>query len=111
MTLTSDLTNPAHPGVWLRKELAGHPMTMRQLAQQLRVTEPTIRVLLSGRGGLSATMALRFEKAFGICADTALQMQAAYDLAQARSRADEITVGRVRRPGSAGWAGNVSHAG
>ena len=34
-------------------------------------------------------MALRFEKAFGISADTLLLMQAGYDLARARARARE----------------------
>jgi antitoxin HigA-1 len=40
-------------------------------------------------------MAIRFEKAFGIKADTMLRMQAAYDLAQARLREREIVVDRV----------------
>jgi hypothetical protein len=45
--------------------------------------------------GLSVEMAIRFEKAFGIKADTMLRMQAAYDLAQARMRQREIVVERV----------------
>ena len=39
-------------------------------------------------------MAIRFEKAFGIPAATMLRMQAAWDLAQAELRADEIKVER-----------------
>ena len=42
-------------------------------------------------------MALRFEKAFGISADTLLRMQAGYDLAQARERAGELKVERVQQ--------------
>jgi plasmid maintenance system antidote protein VapI len=41
-------------------------------------------------------MALRFEKAFGISAETMLRMQAAWDLAQARMREGELKVVRVR---------------
>ncbi len=42
--------------------------------------------LLNCHSGLSAEMALRFEQAFGVRADTMLRMQAAHDLAQARAR-------------------------
>jgi plasmid maintenance system antidote protein VapI len=41
-------------------------------------------------------MAIRFEKAFGIRADTLLRMQAAYDLSEARDHADEIRVEPLR---------------
>ena len=37
-------------------------------------------------------MAIRFEKAFGIRADTLLRMQTAYDLAQAREHESDIRV-------------------
>lgn len=40
-------------------------------------------------------MAIRFEKAFRLNADTMLRMQAAYDLAQARAREREIVVDTV----------------
>ena len=51
--------------------------------------------LLNGHQGLSAEMAIRFEKAFGLQADTLLRMQSAHELAEARAREDEIEVGRV----------------
>jgi plasmid maintenance system antidote protein VapI len=37
-------------------------------------------------------MAIRFEKAFGIKADTLLRMQTAYELAQARAHEDDIKI-------------------
>ncbi|MDQ3143620.1 MAG: addiction module antidote protein, HigA family, partial [Pseudomonadota bacterium] len=40
----------------------------------------------------SAEMAIRFEKAFGLKADTLLRMQSAHELAGARAREDEIHV-------------------
>jgi plasmid maintenance system antidote protein VapI len=40
-------------------------------------------------------MAIRFEKAFGVKADTLMRMQTAYDMAQARARADNIIVDKV----------------
>ncbi len=39
-------------------------------------------------------MALRFEKAFGIKADTLMRMQVAYELAQVRLRGEEPNVKR-----------------
>jgi len=46
--------------------------------------------LLNGNANLSADMAIRFEKAFGIKADTLLRMQTAYELAQAREHEQDI---------------------
>lgn len=51
--------------------------------------------LLDGNAGLSAEMAIRFEKVFGVKADTLMRMKAAYALAEARAREDEIVVEAV----------------
>ena len=51
--------------------------------------------LLNGRAGVSAEMAIRFEKAFGLRADTLLRMQAAHDLAEARAHEKDIHVDPV----------------
>lgn len=48
--------------------------------------------LLNGNADLSAEMAIRFEKAFGLKAATLTRMQAAHALAEARGREDEIVV-------------------
>lgn len=44
--------------------------------------------LLNGRTALSAAMAMRFEKTFGVSAETLMRIQTAYDLAQLREHAD-----------------------
>ena len=75
-----------HPGRWLRAELVEpHGLSVTEAAQKLRVTRQAMSNLLGGRAGLSAEMAIRFEKAFGVRADTLMRMQAAFDLAQARA--------------------------
>ena len=51
--------------------------------------------LLNGNAGLSAEMAIRFEKAFGLLADTLMRMQSAHELAQARAHEDRIDVDKV----------------
>jgi addiction module HigA family antidote len=82
-----------HPGLWLRAEIvepAG--LTVTQLAERLCVTRQAASNLLNGNAGLSPEMAIRFEKAFRLKADTLMRMQSAYALAQARAREDEIVV-------------------
>lgn len=82
-----------HPGLWLRAEIvepAGVSVT--DLAGRLHVTRQALSNLLNGSAGLSAEMAIRFEKAFGAKADTLMRMQSAYALAEARAREDEIVV-------------------
>ena len=81
----------AHPGEWLRAEIvepAGFSVT--ELADRLHVTRQAMSNLLDGNSGLSAEMAIRFEKAFGVKADTLMRMQSAWALAEARARESEI---------------------
>ena len=80
-----------HPGPWLRRSvLDHHAMTVTDAAAQLGISRQNMSMLLNGHAGLTAMMALRFEKAFGISAETLLRMQAGYDLAQARARVGEL---------------------
>lgn len=85
-----------HPGPWLRSEIVDpHGLSVTETAARLHVTRQAMSALLNSHAGLSAEMAIRFEKAFGLNADTMLRMQAAYDLAKARAREREIVVDRV----------------
>ena len=85
-----------HPGEWLRAEIvepAG--LNVTGLADHLGVSRQAMSKLLNGHQGLSADMAIRFEKAFGLKAETLMRMQAAYELAEARAHEDEIAVETV----------------
>ncbi len=87
----------AHPGIWLRTEIVEpFGLGVKETAEHLDVSRPTMSKLLNGRQDLSADMAIRFEKAFGVKADTLMRMQTAYDLAQARAHEKEIMVERVK---------------
>jgi addiction module HigA family antidote len=80
-----------HPGEWLRAEIvepAG--LSVTALAERLHVTRQAASNLLNGNAGLSAEMAIRFEKAFGLQAATLMRMQAAHELAGARAREAEF---------------------
>ena len=82
-----------HPGDWLRTEIIEPSgLNVTEAAERLHVTRQAMSNLLNGNAGLSAEMAIRFEKAFGLKADSMMRMQAAHELAQARLREDEIEV-------------------
>ena len=59
-----------------------------------RVTRQALNNLLNGKAGVSPEMAIRLSKAFGSTAETWLQMQLAYDLAQARKHESKSRVDR-----------------
>jgi len=75
--------NPAHPGEVLREYLP-EGLAVTEAAKRLGVTRQALSALLNGRAGVSAEMALRLEAALGTSAEMWLEMQAGYDLWQAR---------------------------
>jgi addiction module HigA family antidote len=85
-----------HVGAWLKAEIVDPAgISVTALAAHLGVSRQALSTLLNGNASLSADMAIRFEKAFGIKADTLLRMQTSHDLAQARQREADIRVGRL----------------
>lgn len=87
-----------HPGDWLKTEIVEpHGITVKALATHLGVSRQGLSNLLNGHAGLSTEMALRFEKAFGVRADTLLRMQLDHDLARLRERDEGIEVGRLAK--------------
>jgi len=72
-----------HPGDWLRSEIVEpNGLSVTDAARHLGVTRQAMSNLLNARAGLSADIAIRFEKAFGVKADTLLRMQATYETAR-----------------------------
>ena len=84
-----------HPGEWLKSEVVDvQGIAIGSLANAIGVSRQAVSALLNGRTALSADMAIRFEKLFGIKADTLCRMQTAYSLAQARSHEHKIKVNK-----------------
>lgn len=82
-----------HVGDWLKTEVVEPAsISVNDLANHIGVSRQAVSSLLSGNAGLSADMAIRFEKAYGVKADTLLRMQTCYELAQARRYEDNIKV-------------------
>lgn len=82
-----------HPGNFIRTciiEPLG--LSITDAARALAVTRPALSALLNSRASLTPEMALRIEKAFGQKMDDLLEMQTAYDIAQARLHEDKIQV-------------------
>ena len=84
---------PPHPGVFVREEILDElGLSVSDAAKVLDVRRATLSDLVNGNAALSAEMALRIEKAFGVKMETLLNMQAWHDAYAMRQRADEINV-------------------
>ena len=89
---------PPHPGVFVREEILDElGLSVSDAAKVLDVRRATLSDLVNENAALSAEMALRIEKAFGVKMETLLNMQAWHDAYAMRKRAGEITVKRYRR--------------
>ena len=86
--------NPLHPGEVVR-EFCLEPLGLSVTAAAgLGVTRKTLSELLNGHAGISPEMALRLSLGFGGSAESWLQQQALYDLAQARRKVPEMKIQR-----------------
>jgi addiction module HigA family antidote len=87
------MARPSHPGLFIRSEIIEpHGLSVTDAAKALGVTRPALSALLNGRAALSAEMALRVEKAFGVSMDTLLRMQTSYEIVETRRKASRIRV-------------------
>ena len=90
------MKNPPHPGLSVRHDcLEPLGLTVTEAARKLGVSRKQLSSIVNGRSGISPEMAIRLDRVFGGGAVTWHQLQAAYDLAQAMSRADSIKVERI----------------
>jgi addiction module HigA family antidote len=84
-----------HPGYLIRMEVIDRlRLTIREAADALGVTRQALSTLLNGRCSLTAEMAIRIDKAFGIAMEELMRLQLAYDIERARVREGEIRVAR-----------------
>ena len=88
-----------HPGPWLRRNVVEpYRLNVSTTAAHLGVSRLAMSNLLNGHAALSAEMAIRFEKAFGISAATLIRMQAAHDLAAAEAGSGKLDIARLPEP-------------
>ncbi len=97
MKLTMHPSLFVHPGPWLMRQVVEpYGLSVTQTAAHLGVSRQNMGMLLNGHASLTTMMALRFEKAFGVSADTLLRMQVGYDLAQVKLGDREPDVARLQ---------------
>ncbi|MEO6923136.1 MAG: HigA family addiction module antitoxin [Bryocella sp.] len=81
-----EMYDPCHPGEILRDHM-GASITVAALAKHLGMTRANLSMILNGRMGISATVALKLASAFPKTSPRLwLDLQSQYDLAQARRR-------------------------
>jgi len=91
------MKDPPHPGRSIRNAcLEPLGLSVTEGARILGVTRQALNNVVNGKSGISPEMAIRLTKAFGSTPETWLQVQLAYDLAQARKNERKIKVRRVR---------------
>ena len=91
------MKNPPHPGEVIREEvIKALGLTVTSAAAILGVRRATLSDVTTCKASVSAEMALRLEKAFGVSMDLLLKMQAGYDAAQARKHGGKIKVRRFK---------------
>jgi antitoxin HigA-1 len=95
------MKNPPHLGGFVRREiLEPLGLSVTDAASALDVTRQALSNLLNEKAALTADMALRLEKAFGVSMELLMRMQLAYDVAHARARERSIKVKRYRATGT-----------
>jgi addiction module HigA family antidote len=96
------MTNLPHPGLSVRHDcLEPLDLTVTEGASKLGVSRKQLSNVVNGRSGISPEMAIRLDMVFGGGAATWVQMQAAYDLAQALERSEPIELDRIAPEASA----------
>lgn len=89
------MKNPSHPGRVVRSMcLEPHALTVTAAAAGLGVSRQALNNLVNQKAAMSAEMAVRLEKGFGIKAEVWLGMQMAFDLAAAYRGARGMRVKR-----------------
>jgi len=96
------MKSPPHPGGYIR-EFVMEPLDLNvsEVAVLLQMTRQNLSRVINGHSSITAELALKLEKAFGIEAGTTLRMQAIYDEAQARKTMQSITKGIKPHPSAA----------
>ncbi len=89
------MLNPPHPGEVVR-ELCLEPLglSVTAAAEGLGVTRKTLSELVNGHTRITPEMALRLSMGFGGSAESWLQQQVFYDLAQTRKKASNLNIKR-----------------
>lgn len=83
----SAMYKPVHPGRIIRDDyLELLELTVKQMADSLKISRQTLTAILNERAGITPDMALRLSEALDTTAELWINLQRAYDLALARKK-------------------------
>jgi addiction module HigA family antidote len=85
MSYPIDNLPPIHPGIFLREEIEALDLSARKFAEHIHVPHNAVTGIMNGERSISAQMAIRLGQAFGTTPQYWLNLQAIYDLKQARA--------------------------
>ncbi len=89
---------PVHPGEVLREEfMKPLKLSASAVAKGLGVTQATVRLLIRGRRGVSAELALRLARYVGTTPEFWIGLQGQYDLDLAQDETEERIAKEVQR--------------
>lgn len=73
-----------HPGTFLQEEIEHRKLIKAHIAKELGIMPHHLSDLFKGRRNISASLAVKLEKALGISAEYWMNLQTSWDLQQAR---------------------------
>lgn len=82
------MKNPVHPGVLLKDNIEMLNISVTEFAFKIGVSRQIISKIINLKAGISVEMALKLSKAFSTTPEFWINMQVAYDLAQAKRTAN-----------------------
>ena len=100
---------PIHPGVRIKAEVFPAKMSVTKAAELIGVGRPALSNLLNGKASLSADMATRIEKAFGVPREDLLEMQAQYDAFKAKQKNTPVNAKMYVPPFLSFKANDIEH--
>jgi addiction module HigA family antidote len=108
MTRIKRSSTPPSPGEVFRQRLLDETdLTQAQVARALSISRPRLNMLLKGRCQLSADIALRIEKVFGISPEFWMRVRGDFEIAEARNRMcamlNQLTPIGSRRQTASAW--------
>ena len=78
--------SPLHPGYIIEMEIEARELKKQDVAQNLGIRPQHLSELISEKRNVSAMLALKLERVFGIDANFWLRVQSGYDLVKARKK-------------------------
>lgn len=86
---------PTHPGEVLKDEIEYRKISQRKLAEQMGISYKALNDLLNGRRTLTTPVAMMFEAALDIPADSLMRLQLKYNMQQASN--DQTLMERLNK--------------